>query len=86
MKLFNSGKMKLNNMDDLILFYGLLHNKIIWFKILNVNIWRDINRIMNKHQDDINGNSLPILISIMITHFETNRDISAIESGLISLL
>jgi hypothetical protein len=88
MKLFNSRKMKLENMDDLILFSGLIHNKVISFRNLNLNIWSDINRIIAKYENDINTNSLLILTSIMITYLETNPDISSInrvENGLIAL-
>jgi hypothetical protein len=81
-KMFNKGKIKLNTLDDLILFSGLVHNKLLSIRSLQLNVWRDIDRIIAASEKQLSTNSLIITISILINYFEINPNLRVLENSI----
>jgi hypothetical protein len=80
-KLFNKGKIKLGTLDDLLLFSGLVHNKLLSIRNIHLNVWRDIDNIIS-NEKELNTNSLIIAISILINYFEQNSNIKVLEKSI----
>jgi hypothetical protein len=68
----NTGKVKIANFDDIILFSSLIHAKIFAINSLSDAVWLSLNGFILKNSLKLNINSLLVLTTLLINFSEVS--------------
>jgi len=70
--LINSGRIKISNLDDIILLSSLIHSKIFAINSLSDTVWLSLNEFVSKNYLKMNINSLLVLTTLLINLSEVS--------------
>ena len=72
LSIINTGKVKIANFDDIILFSSLIHAKIFAINSLSDAVWLSLNQFILKNSLKLNCNSLLVLTTLLINFSEVS--------------
>lgn len=74
----NTGKIKLENIDDIILLSSLIHSKIYTFNSISDSVWLSINNLILKNFLKLNINTLLVMTTLLINFSEVSPKVPII--------
>jgi hypothetical protein len=76
--MINSGRIKIQNLDDIILLSSLIHAKIFAINSLSDAVWLSLNEFIYKNSLRLNINSLLVLTTLLINLSEVSTKASVL--------